>query len=93
MATYIILSRIGPDAFTKDFKKMEADLDARIKAQCPGVHWRESYMTLGRYDVVDIVEGNDPEEVARATTIIRGLGRAMTETMPAQPWKEFVARL
>ncbi len=93
MATYIILSRIAPEAFAKDFKKVAADVEARIKAQCPGVFWRESYVTMGKYDVVDIVEGDDPEEITRASIIIRAYGHAMTETMPAQLWKEFIAKL
>ena len=63
MATYVILSRISPQAVPepKDFKSLAESVEAKIKAECPGVFWRESYATLGRFDVVDIVDADDPE--------------------------------
>jgi len=93
MATYIILSRIGHEAFMKDFKKIAAEVSGRIRKECPGVHWHGSYATLGQYDVVDIVEAESPDDIARVAAIIRGSGYTRTETMPATPWKEFLAKL
>jgi len=95
MATYIILSRVSPDAFSdpKDFRKLAAKVAENIKAKCPGVTWKESYAALGRFDVVDILESDDPDEVARAAMIIRAHGHAATETLPAIPWKEFLGSL
>jgi uncharacterized protein with GYD domain len=63
----------------------------KIKRQCPGVTWKESFATLDRFDVVDIVEATDPKEVERAAMIIRAYGHASTETLVATPWKEFLA--
>lgn len=76
MPTYVILSKISPDA--------------RIRKQCPGVTWKQSFATLDRFDVVDIVESRDPEQVARAALLIRGYGHASTETLPATEWKDFL---
>lgn len=94
MARYIILSRLGPDAFAdpKDFKKLAESVSARIKKECPGVKWRGSYVTLGRFDIVDIVESEDPGQIEKAIMIIRAYGHARTETMLATPWKEAMAR-
>jgi uncharacterized protein with GYD domain len=61
--------------------------------QCPSITWKDSYATLGRFDVVDIVEAADPKEVEKAAMIIRAYGHASTETLPATPWKEFLATL
>jgi uncharacterized protein with GYD domain len=95
MPTYVILSKISPDAFQdpKEFRKLASDVSARIRKQCPGVTWKQSFATLGRFDVVDIVESRDPEQVARAALLIRGYGHASTETLPATEWKDFLEEL
>jgi uncharacterized protein with GYD domain len=95
MKTYIILSRVSPQALDdpKEFKQLAEKVSARIKKECPGVKWKESYGTLGRFDVVDIVESDSPEAVARAVMILRTAGHETTETLMATPWKEFLASL
>ena len=95
MPTYVILSKISPDAFQdpKEFRKLASDVSSRIRKQCPGVTWKQSFATLGRFDVVDIVESRDPKQVARAALLIRGYGHASTETLPATDWKEFLEEL
>jgi uncharacterized protein with GYD domain len=37
----------------------------KIKTECPGVVWKESFATLGRFDVVDIVQAADPKELEK----------------------------
>ena len=95
MATYIILSRVSPEACQnpKDFKKLADMVSAKIRSDCPGVVWKDSYATLGRFDVVDIVESDDPRQVEKAAMIIRAYGHSTTETLAATPWKEFLANL
>ena len=95
MSTYIILSSFSPEAFRdpKDFLKLAHAVSVQIKTDCPGVTWKQSFATLGRFDVVDIVEAEDPKQVERAAMIIRAYGHSTTETMPATPWKEFLASL
>jgi uncharacterized protein with GYD domain len=95
MATYVILSRISPDAFRdpKDFKKMAEAVSSKIAKECKGVVWKQSFATLGRFDVVDIVESNDPAQIERAAMIIRAYGHSATETLPATPWKQFLTNL
>lgn len=95
MTTYIILSRFSPEAFAdpKDFTKLATAVTQKIKSECPGVIWKNSFATLGRFDVVDIVESDDPEQVEKAAMIIRAYGHSTTETLVATPWKEFLAML
>lgn len=95
MAAYVILSRVSPKAMEapEDFKVLAERVSQRIKEECPAVHWKESYATLGRFDVVDIVESEDQAQVERAAMIIRSQGNSMTETMVATPWQEFLAGL
>ena len=82
MATYVILSRFSPEAFAdpKDFKQLAATVSAKIKSECPGVAWKESFATLGRFDAVDIVEADDAKQVEKAAMIIRAYGHSTTET-------------
>jgi uncharacterized protein with GYD domain len=48
---------------------------------------------MGRFDVVDIVEADDPAMVEKAAMIIRGYSACTTETMHATPWKRFLDSL
>ena len=92
MGTYIILTRVSPQAFKdpKEFRQMAANVSEKIKSDCSEVVWKDSYVTMGRFDVVDIVESDDPKKVEKAAMIIRALGHSTTETMFATPWKEFL---
>ena len=95
MNTFIILSRLSPNAFDDyaNFRHMAEQVSARIKQDCPNVRWKDSYATLGRFDVIDVVEAQDPKEVEKVAMIIRALGHSTTETLVATPWKEFLASL
>jgi uncharacterized protein with GYD domain len=77
MGTYVILSRFSPEAFKEpsEFKKLADTVSAKIKKECKGTIWKYSFATLGRFDVVDVVEAEDPQEVQRAAIIIRSYNR------------------
>jgi uncharacterized protein with GYD domain len=93
VSSYIILSRFSPEAFDdpKNFRDLAAAVSERIKRQCPDVTWKGSFATLGRFDVVDFVEADDPKQIEKAAMIIRAYGRSTTETLVATPWKEFLS--
>ncbi len=95
MTTYIILSRFSPEAFEdpKNFKDLASAVSAKIKKQCPDVTWKGSFATLGRFDVVDLVEADDPKQIEKAAMLIRANGHSATETLLATPWKEFLSTL
>ncbi|MBM4018178.1 MAG: GYD domain-containing protein [Planctomycetes bacterium] len=90
--TFIILTRFTPEthADPKGFRALARAVSDRIKAECPGVAWKESFATMGRFDAVDIVESDDPKQVAKAVAIISAVGHCTTETLPAIPWKEYL---
>lgn len=95
MATYIILSQLQPEALSdpKDLKRLAANVSEKIKAECPGVTWKDSFTVLGEYDIVDIVESDDPKQVEKAAMIIRTHGHEKTQTMVATRWKDFLESL
>ena len=65
MAMYIILSRFSPEAFRepKDFRKLAEEVSSKIKSECPSVRWKDSFASLGRFDVIDLVEADDPKQI------------------------------
>jgi uncharacterized protein with GYD domain len=95
VTTCIILSRFSAEAFEdpKNFRDLASAVSANIKKQCPDITWKGSFATLGRFDVVDFVEAEDPKQIEKAAMIIRAYGHSMTETLVATPWKEFLATL
>lgn len=51
MKTYVIHSRLSPEAFQdpKEFKQLATTVSEKIKAECPDVVWKDSNITLGRH--------------------------------------------
>ena len=45
MASYVILSRFSPEAFRepKDFRKLADEVSSKIKKECKGVTWKQSF--------------------------------------------------
>ncbi|MCK4856803.1 MAG: GYD domain-containing protein [candidate division Zixibacteria bacterium] len=95
MATYIILSSLSATAFDSPngLKSLATDVRKRLDAECPDVKWVQSYGCMGSYDVVDIVESDDPAQIEKAVMIIRSIGRTTTETLLATPWEDFLKAL
>lgn len=58
------------DSGRKAFKKM-------------GVKIKDTYLTMGRYDLVCIIEAPDDESYARAVLTLGSLGNVQTETLKA----------
>jgi uncharacterized protein with GYD domain len=95
VATYIILSKLAPDALDEPhgLKDLAVKVRAKLEKECPGAKWVNSYGCMGSYDCVDVVESNDPQQIEKAVMIIRAIGRSTTETLLATPWDEFIAAL
>ena len=95
MGQYVILSRFVPGSLVEpaDLRQRAATVKEKIHSECPGVSWSHSYATMGSYDVVDVVEADDPVDVEKAAMIIRGYGHATTETLTATPWDAFLEAL
>ena len=89
MSTYIILSRISSKAFSSpvEFARLAEKVSEKIKSECPGVTWKNSFAKMGRFDIIDIIEADDIEQVEKASMIIRAYGHSSTETLLATPWK------
>ncbi len=95
METYIILSKISPDAVSEpsELPALAGRVCGKIKTLCPEVVWKDSYAILGRFDVLDIIEAPSRESAEKAALVIRSYGHATTETLAVTPWKQFISSL
>ena len=86
MPTYISLLRWTQQGAAKA-KDSPKRLDAGRKAfKKLGVEIKDTYLTMGRYDLVCVLEAQDDESVARALLTLGSQGNIQTETMRA--WNE-----
>ena len=86
MPTYISLLRWTQQGAAKA-KDSPKRLDAGRKAfKKIGVEIKDTYLTMGRYDLVCVIEARDDESVARALLTLGSQGNIQTETMRA--WNE-----
>jgi uncharacterized protein with GYD domain len=93
MATYVMLTRLSPDALKgpDSIGQLNEQVDERIKADCPEVHWVANYALLGPYDYLDIFEATDEEAAMKVALIVRSFGHATTEIWGATTWERFSA--
>jgi uncharacterized protein with GYD domain len=91
MATYVLLTRLSPEAVSKPakIKLLEQQIKKKIKRNCPRVKWLADYAILGPCDYLDIFEAPDDAMASKVATIIRSFGHATTETWTAIPWSRF----
>lgn len=92
MATYVMLTRLSPDAITEpdSIKELGRRVIDKLNAECPEANWLSSYATLGPYDYLDLFEAPDNETAAKVAVIVRSFGHATTEIWPATPWERFL---
>lgn len=91
MATYVMLTRVSPDALKgpQAFETLGRDVAGRLEKDCPEVRWISSYSVLGPYDYVDVFEAPDESSATKVALIVRSFGHATTEIWPALPWPRF----
>lgn len=89
MPTYITLLRWTQQGVAKA-KDSPKRLDAGRKAfKKLGVEIKDTYLTMGRYDLVCVIEGPNDESVARALLSLGSQGNVQTETLKAFTEDEF----
>lgn len=83
MATYIVLAHFT-DQGIRNVKDTPKRAEAfKTMAQKLGVTIKESYWTLGPYDVVTILEAPDEEAITTLGLSVGALGNVRTQTLRA----------
>jgi uncharacterized protein with GYD domain len=88
MAMYVLLASYteqGIKAIKDTVKRTKAVNDLARKA---GLHMKESYWTLGAYDVVAVFEAPDDETMTAFSLSVAKLGNVKTQTLRAFSAKE-----
>lgn len=86
MPTYISLLNWTQQGVAK-VKDSPSRLDAGREAfKKLGVEIKDTYLTMGRYDLVCVIEGPNDEAVASALLTLGSQGNVQTETLKA--WTE-----
>jgi uncharacterized protein with GYD domain len=89
MPTYIALMRWTEQGIAK-VKDSPKRLDSGRKAfKKLGVEIKDTYLTMGRYDLVCILEAKDDNSLARALLSLGSQGNIQTETLKAWSEKEY----
>lgn len=86
MPTYIALMRWTEQGIAKvkdSPKRLDAGREAFKKL---GVEIKDTYLTMGRYDLVCMIEAKDDDSLARALLTLGSQGNIQTETLKA--WTE-----
>ena len=83
MATYIALLKYTQQGVAK-LKDSPSRLDAgRELFKKAGAEIKDTYLTMGRYDLVCIIDAPDDETVARLLLQLGSQGNVQTETLKA----------
>lgn len=92
MATYVLLTKLSPDAIKdpKTYEELGRRVTEKIHRDCPQVKWVNSFTTLGPHDYLDIFEAPDPDTATKVALIVRTMGHATTETWLATPYERFI---
>jgi uncharacterized protein with GYD domain len=93
MANYILLATYteqGLKGIKDTVKRTDAVRDMAKKA---GLTMKESYWTLGQYDVVAVFEAPDDESMTAFALSVARLGNVKTQTLRAFSSKEMTAIL
>jgi uncharacterized protein with GYD domain len=83
MPTYVVMinwTDQGVKGFKDTVDRYEKARDAGREA---GVTWRETYWTLGPYDIVSIVDAPDDETLMASILNVAGQGNIRTTTLRA----------
>jgi len=83
MPTYVVLANLTQQGIQAAKEIPERRAAAKEAAKALGITWRESWLTMGQYDVVVILDAPDDETVARFALQMGMRGNVSTQTLRA----------
>jgi uncharacterized protein with GYD domain len=91
MATYVLLTKLSPDALRDagSIEELYKQVKTKIETNTPNIRWTANYALVGPYDYLDIFEAPDDLTATKVATIIRSFGHAATEMWEAIPWQAY----
>ena len=90
MATFIMLSTLGPEgaATLADHPERLREVNREVEAM--GVKVVEQFALLGPYDFCNVLEAPDEKVMAKVALVLGARGTVKTLTMPAIPIDSYI---
>ncbi|MCL4434583.1 MAG: GYD domain-containing protein [Actinobacteria bacterium] len=93
MATFIMLSTLGPDGMATLKSNPRRLLEVNSEVAEMGAQVTAQWALAGQYDFCTVLEAPDLETVAKVAVALGARGTLKTQTLPAMPVEHFLAVL
>ena len=93
MATFAMLTTLGPDGWETLRQHPERIHQVRVEVEALGLKVVAQYALMGQYDFLNIIEAPDEHTMAKAAIMLASRGTMRTTTMAAIPVDDLVAML
>ena len=93
MATFLMLSTLGPDGAARLRDHPDRLLEVNSEVESMGVKVVAQWALLGAYDFATILEAPDEKVMARVAVVLGSRGTLKTLTLSAIPVEEFISNL
>ena len=93
MATYVMLTTLGPDGWETLRENPDRILRVREEVEAVGLKVLAQYALMGQYDFLNIIEAPDEKAMARAAVMLASRGTMRTTTMQAISVDDFITSL
>lgn len=93
MATYVMLTTLGPDGWATVRENPNRISAVKREVEAMGLKVVAQYGLLGQYDFLNIIEAPDEQTMARAAVMLAARGTLRTTTFQAIPVDDLIASL
>jgi uncharacterized protein with GYD domain len=93
MATYVMLTTVGPDGWARIREQPERINEVTAEVEAMGLKVVAQYALLGQWDFLNVIEAPDEATMARAAVALAARGTMRTTTMQALNVDELIASL
>jgi uncharacterized protein with GYD domain len=93
MATFLMLSTLGPEGMATLRDKPERLKEVNAEVEAMGARVVSQWALLGQYDFATVLECPDEKTVTRVAVALGARGTLKTKTLIAVPIEEFIETL
>jgi uncharacterized protein with GYD domain len=93
MATYVMLTTVGPDGWSRIREQPERINEVTAEVEAMGLKVIAQYALLGQWDFLNVIEAPDEATMARAAVALAARGTMRTTTLQALNVDELIASL
>ena len=93
MATYVMLSTLGPDGSARLNENPERLREVTAEVESMGVKVLHQWALLGQWDFLNVIDAPDDATMARVATTLAARGTLKTMTLPAISIEGYIAAL